>query len=213
MKTNLGKLTVLGEPQKVFHKSGYNLYLTVQCMCGSQPFTIPLRHLQRRKNLHCGCEPIIKSNRTNEHGMINSSTYYSWASMWSRCTDPKHRDYTDYGGSGITICPEWKDFKIFLKDMGERPDGCTLNRIHGAKIYHKLNCEWASYTVQAYDQKQKSSNTSGRTGVYWRKNRQRWVVKLWKEKKVYNGGSYKIFEEAVAARVKLEEELYGFTKQ
>ena len=150
--------------------------------------------------------------RCCDHGQVGTSTYYSWASMKKRCLDVGDACYNEYGGAGITICTRWMDFKAFYEDMGDRPRGHTLNRIHGAKVYSKETCEWATYTVQAFDQGMKSHNTSGRTGVYWRKNRSRWIVRIWKNNIEYKGGSFKLFEDAVDAREKLEKELYGFSK-
>jgi dCMP deaminase len=49
--------------------------------------------------------------------------------MKSRCNNPNHHAYHNYGGRGIRICPEWlHSFETFLQDMGERPDGLTLDR-------------------------------------------------------------------------------------
>lgn len=132
--------------------------------------------------------------------------------MKRRCTDPEDKSYPEYGGQGVVLCQRWFDFKLFYADMGCRPEGSTINRIHGSKVYSKETCEWATPNIQAYDQKQKSSNTSGRTGVYRRKDRARWVVRIWKDNVEYKGGSFKLFEDAVKAREKLEEQIYGFTK-
>jgi hypothetical protein len=62
--------------------------------------------------------------------------------MLRRCCDPKNPSYKYYGARGITVCPEWADFRNFLRDMGERPSGTTLGRIDHKKHYSKSNCEW-----------------------------------------------------------------------
>lgn len=77
-----------------------------------------------------------------------SPTYFSWAAMKQRCLNPKHQHYKDYGGRGITICPEWLKFSAFLADMGERPLGLTLERLDHDGPYCKENCCWASNSVQ-----------------------------------------------------------------
>ena len=57
--------------------------------------------------------------------MIKSKTkeYSSWLNMRQRCNNKNNPQYEDYGGRGITICPEWDDFDVFLADMGPRPEG------------------------------------------------------------------------------------------
>lgn len=72
----------------------------------------------------------------------------SWANMLQRCTNPKATQYSRYGGAGITVCAKWHDFDGFLEDMGERPEGLTLDRIDNAKGYFKENCQWASREQQ-----------------------------------------------------------------
>jgi len=73
---------------------------------------------------------------------VNSKTVNSWTSMLARCTDPSHDSYKRYGGKGIAFDPYWLDFKNFLADMGERPEGYTLDRINPDKGYCKANCRW-----------------------------------------------------------------------
>lgn len=74
-----------------------------------------------------------------------STTYVSWQNMIKRCTDPKHRSYAKYAGAGITVCARWRNFDAFLADMGERPDGLTLDRYPNREgNYEPGNCRWAT---------------------------------------------------------------------
>jgi len=74
--------------------------------------------------------------------------------MKSRCLNPKVANYKDYGGRGITICDRWKEsFENFLKDMGTRPDGSSIDRIDVNGNYEPGNCRWATAKVQRENQR------------------------------------------------------------
>lgn len=68
--------------------------------------------------------------------------------MKKRCLNPGHRNFKDYGGRGITVCERWMTFDNFLADMGERPDGLSLDRINNNAGYSSENCRWATLVEQ-----------------------------------------------------------------
>ena len=65
--------------------------------------------------------------------------------MRRRCTNPKDAAWKNYGGRGITVCPQWMEsFDQFVEDMGLRPDGMTLERLDTNGNYEPGNCAWVS---------------------------------------------------------------------
>jgi hypothetical protein len=77
--------------------------------------------------------------------------YSSWVAMRSRTRNSNATDYKYYGGKGIVVDPSWDDFSVFLRDMGERPEGHTLDRIDNSKGYCKENCRWATRAEQQHN--------------------------------------------------------------
>lgn len=73
-------------------------------------------------------------------------TWRSWKSMRFRCYDPKAKHYMHYGGRGIIVCERWiHSFENFLADMGDRPDGASLDRFPNLNgNYEPGNCRWAT---------------------------------------------------------------------
>lgn len=126
------------------------------CQCGAQTVA-PTDRLTSGRVTSCGCyrkEHMSKVSvqHSTTHGQ-NTTTYksgawYSWHAMKQRCLDPNHKSYPRYGGRGITICPEWLVFENFYRDMGDRPEGTTIDRVNNSKGYYPGNCRWATLSQQ-----------------------------------------------------------------
>ena len=92
------------------------------------------------------CNSCVAGKRlkkmSTKHGMYGSPSYISWVKMKDRCLNPAHVYSKYYKLRGIGICEKWMSFEGFYKDMGDRPDGYSLDRIDNNFGYFKDNCRW-----------------------------------------------------------------------
>lgn len=161
--TKYGKLTVVAPAGRSTHKRPKPLWLC-RCDCGNEKLVLG-EGLKSGHNKSCGC---AAGNYKHGHsvgrynGGSESPTKQTYNSMVARCTYQRHRAYPRYGGRGITVCARWlAGFENFLADMGERPDGHTLDRIDNSAGYNTDNCRWAT-PRQQYENKRVVRDANGK---------------------------------------------------
>lgn len=127
-------------------------------VCGAMSF-VTKTYLDQGRGKFCSHACSAKFHKPSKRGRNVAESegpkarshlreYNSWSAMRHRCTNPKHHKFSAYGAAGVTICDSWNSFQNFLRDMGPRPDGTTLDRIDGKKGYSKENCRWATAEQQ-----------------------------------------------------------------
>lgn len=98
---------------------------------------------------------LSESHMTNpnhfnfKHGKVGSRVYGAWKSMMDRCYRETHPYYNKYGGRGIKVCGHWHEFSAFYADMGDPPDGLSLDRVDNNGSYEPSNCRWATKKEQS----------------------------------------------------------------
>lgn len=120
-----------------------------RCECGTAK-VIQRCALVSSATKSCGCyhsEVVRALGVSNEtHGMTGTPTYDCWTGMNKRCAAEWD---SRYGGRGIKVCDRWARFENFLADMGERPEGTSIDRIDVNGNYEPANCKWSTIDEQA----------------------------------------------------------------
>lgn len=160
----------------------------------------------------CGCyhrDAVSLSSTT--HGMSNTRTHDIWITMKQRCINPNSSGYDLYGERGITVCERWLDsFENFYEDMGECPEGMSIDRIDVNRGYSPHNCRWADGTTQMHNQNKRKGNcTSIFKGVSFNTAKNKWDSRLQKGGKTAFRGRFASEIEAAIAYDEASFEHYG----
>jgi len=129
------------------HVNGGALWFC-RCVCGNT-HTVTTSHLTHGDTMSCGCyQPQLR------HGMSRKGAlhplYRTWVRIRQRCSNPKFKQWKDYGGRGICVCKQWEEsFEVFYADVKDLwVSGLTIDRINNDGDYEPGNVRWATRVLQ-----------------------------------------------------------------
>ncbi len=199
-----GRLTVISRaPDKLYENGRRKSFWNCLCSCG-EPKIIAGDNLKQGDTKSCGCFNMevlkAKADPLRKEFPMEWQSHRGMIDRVSRVAKYKE----------LGMCESWRDFSVFLSDMGCRPSKQhTIDRIDTKAGYCPSNCRWADKSTQAYNSKLPSNNNTGRVGVSPLRGKYQAYIS-------YEGvniylGVFEEIQDAIDARVKAEIKYYGYT--
>ena len=212
-----GKLTALYPVPDKAHRARWHCV----CDCGNEKDVLQ-QNLSNGHVRSCGCilsdsslERMIRYNDSlgrESHRKTKTRLYKIWIGMKSRCYYKRTESYKNYGKRGIKVCDEWlhsyNAFSEWALQNGY-DDSLTIDRIDPDGNYCPENCRWTTMSIQEFNKRMSSKNTSGTTGVSYNKAMKKWVAYIRKDGKQYYLGGFDCIDDAIKARKDAEKKYYG----
>lgn len=136
------------------------------------------------------------------HGMTGTPEYRTWKGMHNRCRNPNSQYWHLYGGRGIKVCDRWKHFINFYNDMGNKPEGMSIDRIDPNGDYEPNNCRWADNKTQSRNSRVRKDNKTGYKGISFDKTHEKYVATIGNKRIGY----FKNIDDAIKARKEAERD-------
>lgn len=157
--TPFGRLKVVSGPFRQPPPAPAVYFYRCQCECGN---TCDVRrsNLVSDNTTSCGC--VQQENRTT-HGESGTRLHNIRAMIIQRCCNPNYNQFDDYGGRGITVCPEWRESYEAFRDWALAngyEDGLTIERRENSLGYSPDNCRWATKAEQMRNTRRNNNFTA-----------------------------------------------------
>ncbi|MEN6312759.1 MAG: hypothetical protein ABFD25_00770 [Clostridiaceae bacterium] len=155
--------------------NGGRSYWDCLCDCG-RITTVEGYNLKSNSTKSCReCGTSRSALKQTTHGKTNTKLYYTWINMKTRCNNHNYEMYKNYGGKGIRVCEEWKDYLTFEKWalLNGYQDGLSIDRKDNSMDYSPENCRWATMKTQ------QNNRTNNRLITF---RRETLTLKQWAEK-------------------------------
>lgn len=190
--------------------------LLVRCDCGMEKWILR-KYFSKHGPKTCGCASekaiakfLEKYGVKERHGMTNTRVHGVWKDMKWRCNSSKE----NYGGRGISYHESWEVFENFYNDMGDCPDGYSIDRIDVNGDYTKENCRWAN--LEAQSRNKRKTKVDGKClslfkGVTKSRDKKKFSCSIKLCKKKHNLG-YSFDEELLALRYDYASMMCGYTE-
>jgi len=129
--------------------------------------------------------------------------YACYSAIIQRCYNKSNHAYKWYGGRGIALCERWlgrDGYANFAEDMGDVPEGLSIDKIDNNSNYSPDNCRWATKSEQSINRRDPKNNSSGFLGVSYVKANKNWKSSIQINNQSIWLGSYPTAIEASVAR-------------
>lgn len=187
------------------------------CDCGEETVVLA-SNLRTGRTTSCGCyRKEIEKIASVTHGLSRTDgkvnrLYSIWLDMKKRCNNKKNKEFKNYGARGIKVCEEWIDdypaFHEWAIQNGYN-ENLTLDRIDVDGDYSPDNCKWSTLAEQAKNKRISPRNTTGVSGVTYKKSIKKYTVRIGVNGRRIYIGDYKTLEEAKEARKLAEKKYWG----
>ena len=160
------------------------------CDCGTKKL-VTGGDLRSGKTQSCGCNSRNRiGDLSRTHGKAGSRIYSTWKSMRTRCNNQNTEAYKNYGGRGISICPEWDDFQVFYSWAIKHgySDILTIERVDVNGNYCPENCTFADAQRQSENRRFVALAPDGM--LWWHKAKQNGITKAAYRTRLFDGWSY-----------------------
>lgn len=129
-------------------KLGYRMYCGKSCKASTENVGRVMGDAQK----------AMISARKRIHGYSKNPLFKVWLEIKRRCESNKSKQYSNYGGRGISLSQEWHDFSKFdlwASATGYKK-GLSVERVDVNGNYCEENCTWVPMSEQAKNRRPSS---------------------------------------------------------